>query len=210
MFNSFKGEKTLTNKLVSLKLNEIKSNNNGEYNIKTLQKQFDILKEKYSNIDEVIQRSHKTPPLFGKTDTDKITDLSISGLKFLKTFQDYLKNNKVELNGKSKTYLQILMGIQNNKTQLIPTLLQMTLNLVDNLSLLNQGCIYKDGMLKKGILCGDKKINLEVIYNTFIIKANNTTNKTTNKTTNNNQQIQMDKFMEYIVRLDDIFEELKK
>ena len=51
-----------------------------------------------------------------------ISSVSTSGLEFLRSFQLYLSENNIDLNGKKKSYHELLVGIKNNKTNLIEDL----------------------------------------------------------------------------------------
>ena len=194
----------LNSKFKQIKLNNVESTNN-----KTHDLNINILKKKFQDL---LENYKKIPVPFKNTNlaTEEYTiSLSESGLDFLRSFQLYLSKNNIELNGKKKSYHEILVGIKNNKTNLIPNILNITLNLVTSI-----------GYLSKKM--NDNK-GLQEIYNTFFFGENNTSESVGESTSeqeesnessipNNLGQIQKNianYYFSYIVKLDCIFNKIK-
>lgn len=178
MFNSMMGKKNVLNsKFKQIKLNNIE-NKNETHTLDTLKKNFQNLLINYKNIPELFQNANKNKL------KSIISSVSTSGLKFLRSFQLYLSENYIDLNGKKKSYHEILVGIKNNKTNLIPNILNITLNLVTSIGYLKDGCNLSSGYVrKKGIVCGKMigKKDLQEIYNTFFFGENKTSNNESNE-----------------------------
>ena len=165
------GKKNVLNsKFKEIKLNNVQLNNNKTPDLNTLKKKFESLLKNYKKIPVPFKNTNLA--------TEEYTiSLSKSGLEFLRSFQLYLSKNNIELNGKKKSYHEILVGIKNNKTNLIPNILNITLNLVTSIGYLKDGCSLSSGIIrKKGIFCGKMigKKDLQEIYNTFFFGENNT------------------------------------
>ena len=178
MFNSMMGKKNVLNsKFKQIKLNNIK-NQYEPHDLNTLINKFQDLLNNYEKIPELFQNANKNKL------KSIISSVSTLGLEFLRSFQLYLSENNIDLNGKKKSYHELLVGIKNNKTNLIPNILNITLNLVTSIGYLKDGCNLSSGYIrKKGIVCGkniDKK-DLQEIYNTFFFGENKTSNNESNE-----------------------------